>query len=744
MVCKIISSSVKMQLKMETQTTQQQQQQQQQLQQQQQQQQQQQVLTKQQIQLLDKIKLEASNGAEQLSQQTASALEEQQEQQSQQQQQQQQQQPATAVGVVVQSSQGGGAGGVSSEPEEQYVVVPRIQQRRILTTAGTLELNEAREGEPSSGSSGSASEGHIEYQRSSHHSPAAAHATHYVQMAPRNAEVPEVPPGAPPATLYAYSSGQIICSSEDVAAIKIETIEKGEVPVESQQQSQQQQQQQLQHQQQQQQQQQQQCPTPNGATYAETIVISREAEALQHHHQQQQQQQHPASAVHIASSSHGGTVRFVSEDGRFSSAVPEAAGSTLYYDVPVVDASVHANESKTYADLGNAYAFPSSSSYTSNSYAATLQQTNTIYTMPGGQFLTKSEAGLNSLRQTGPTTFLNPFPDGSQAIDLWTSPAPPEYQNAPFTNFHPQVMDEYASSNMTTTHWSPAGSIGQYDASLVTASTTSSPNHDLKCENCHSPFVRKGSDFFCPNCTGFMRMAPRMPQRQAKPKTAAAPNNRRNGVTCANCQTNSTTLWRRNNEGNPVCNACGLYFKLHNMNRPLSMKKEGIQKRKRKPKNNGGAPMHRGAPLPSMSQGVNLMVNSSTPLYPSQVPVNMLNSQQNASPELHDMSTTGPAGGGGSRVVAIQVNASGAPPSSDGTLNMSARHHVTGESHSPYSQQTTPSQSQSPHLPSPVSLNRQIVQPVPAIESGRSSNNNSELPPSVITRTGLPERSSNN
>ena len=32
---------------------------------------------------------------------------------------------------------------------------------------------------------------------------------------------------------------------------------------------------------------------------------------------------------------------------------------------------------------------------------------------------------------------------------------------------------------------------------------------------------------------------------------------------CANCNTNTTTLWRRNDRGEPVCNACGLYFKLH-------------------------------------------------------------------------------------------------------------------------------------------------------------------------------------
>uniref|UniRef100_A0A1B6GGW1 GATA-type domain-containing protein n=1 Tax=Cuerna arida TaxID=1464854 RepID=A0A1B6GGW1_9HEMI len=59
---------------------------------------------------------------------------------------------------------------------------------------------------------------------------------------------------------------------------------------------------------------------------------------------------------------------------------------------------------------------------------------------------------------------------------------------------------------------------------------------------------------------------------------------RRMGLTCSNCSTSTTSLWRRNTMGEPVCNACGLYFKLHGVNRPLTMKKDSIQTRKRKPK----------------------------------------------------------------------------------------------------------------------------------------------------------------
>jgi len=68
------------------------------------------------------------------------------------------------------------------------------------------------------------------------------------------------------------------------------------------------------------------------------------------------------------------------------------------------------------------------------------------------------------------------------------------------------------------------------------------------------------------------------------PPAKSKSGNRRTGMICANCQTNTTTLWRRNAQGEPVCNACGLYFKLHGINR--IKKTDDIRSRKRKPKNN--------------------------------------------------------------------------------------------------------------------------------------------------------------
>ncbi|KAM0282244.1 hypothetical protein ACHAQH_003108 [Verticillium albo-atrum] len=89
--------------------------------------------------------------------------------------------------------------------------------------------------------------------------------------------------------------------------------------------------------------------------------------------------------------------------------------------------------------------------------------------------------------------------------------------------------------------------------------------------------------------SGFSSVAPSRPSSPLGSKPGSSTNLQGAGsngdstapTTCTNCFTQTTPLWRRNPEGQPLCNACGLFLKLHGVVRPLSLKTDVIKKRNR-------------------------------------------------------------------------------------------------------------------------------------------------------------------
>eukprot|EP01137_Pigoraptor_chileana_P033762 Opistho-2@25141 len=124
------------------------------------------------------------------------------------------------------------------------------------------------------------------------------------------------------------------------------------------------------------------------------------------------------------------------------------------------------------------------------------------------------------------------------------------------------------------------------------------------CTNCSAtktPLWRKGADggFLCNACGLYFkayqshrptcRAASKKPRAKSAMALAAAEGCAGavercapNGQSCANCATTRTTLWRRDTKGRLVCNACGLYSKMHKKDRPLKLKGTQIRTRSRK------------------------------------------------------------------------------------------------------------------------------------------------------------------
>ncbi|NXI31162.1 GATA6 factor, partial [Sterrhoptilus dennistouni] len=134
----------------------------------------------------------------------------------------------------------------------------------------------------------------------------------------------------------------------------------------------------------------------------------------------------------------------------------------------------------------------------------------------------------------------------------------------------------------------PIPPAGRFSPLLLPPELLEDLSESRECVNCGSiqtPLWRRdGTGNYLCNACGLYTKMNGLSRPLIKPQKRV-PSSRRMGLSCANCHTTTTTLWRRNAEGEPVCNACGLYMKLHGVPRPLAMKKEGIQTRKRKPKN---------------------------------------------------------------------------------------------------------------------------------------------------------------
>ena len=229
----------------------------------------------------------------------------------------------------------------------------------------------------------------------------------------------------------------------------------------------------------------------------------------------------------------------------------------------------------------------------------------------------------------------------------WDTQLPGSFHSLPAFGTHHRKHVTIGSAEMmeTPSEWSHGGSLGRAHGSAASVSEARNRDQDPR----QQKIPRTGST---PNTNQLLRQSvnnssrtspntpPESGLNSAAPSRPASPGGSKSGEQnnaqpmCANCFTQTTPLWRRNPEGQPLCNACGLFLKLHGVVRPLSLKTDVIKKRNRNSTNNMAVGASRASkktsrknsvqqssattPTSSRAQGSNA---SEPPSYPSGVAI---------------------------------------------------------------------------------------------------------------------------
>ncbi|KAL6310459.1 hypothetical protein BKA93DRAFT_820881 [Sparassis latifolia] len=222
-------------------------------------------------------------------------------------------------------------------------------------------------------------------------------------------------------------------------------------------------------------------------------------------------------------------------------------------------------------------------------------------------FVNMMYPGLEGASGVGPFTHVDP-----------TQILPVDHPESAFQSFHPSPSsDGWGNGVNSSSNASPEPYIGS------NASTPPSTENGTSAR--HLPRKIASSKRVLQDASS--RSAAGAAQRKTTPDVGsggstqlargASDDSEQPPTVCTNCQTTNTPLWRRDPEGQPLCNACGLFYKLHGVVRPLSLKTDVIKKRNRASGTPHSASRKANSNLPKIASSTNRPRAATTNTMPS-------------------------------------------------------------------------------------------------------------------------------
>lgn len=171
---------------------------------------------------------------------------------------------------------------------------------------------------------------------------------------------------------------------------------------------------------------------------------------------------------------------------------------------------------------------------------------------------TKANAQMEYKMKREPSTVISPVQINRQSLTP-----------TPNSNPTPNSYDSFSSPNSNNPSVNSVGSTGNANSNIVKPKRNSIK--PIPKSNLTSSLSQQRNQSSTPT--------PLISSNGSISTSSNFNNSDKQPCECHNCHTLKTPLWRKDPDGNTLCNACGLFLKLHGSTRPLSLKTDVIKKR---------------------------------------------------------------------------------------------------------------------------------------------------------------------